>query len=100
MDPKKRKDDTLDASLLRDACEDLAFMRVSIEDLQAEIMENGWQDEYQNGANQSGTKQSPASKMYIDLQKEYNNKIVRVFIPLLERSGAENTDELLDFLRK
>ncbi|MCZ9311746.1 MAG: hypothetical protein O0V67_00065, partial [Methanocorpusculum sp.] len=43
-------------SLIRNA----AFMAVSLEELQEIINEEGYPVEYQNGANQSGTKQSDA----------------------------------------
>ena len=48
-------------SLIRNA----AFMAVSLEELQEIINEEGYTVEYQNGANQSGTKQSDAVKTHI-----------------------------------
>lgn len=46
-----------------------AFNAVSAEDLQKIINENGFISEYQNGENQSGTKQSDEAKTLIALQK-------------------------------
>lgn len=47
-------------SLIKNA----AFMAVSLEELQEIINEEGYTVEYQNGANQSGTKQSDAVKTH------------------------------------
>jgi hypothetical protein len=49
-----------------------AFMKVTLEDLQVAINENGVTDQYQNGANQSGTKASADLQAYNSLAKVYN----------------------------
>jgi len=49
-----------------------AFMKVTLEDLQKAINENGVTDIYQNGANQSGTKASADLQAYNSLAKVYN----------------------------
>lgn len=49
-----------------------AFMKVTLEDLQCQINENGVTDQYQNGANQSGTKASADLQAYNSLAKVYN----------------------------
>ena len=49
-----------------------AFMKVTLEDLQESINENGVTDNYQNGANQSGTKASADLQAYNSLAKVYN----------------------------
>ena len=54
-------------SLIRTA----AFMSVSLEELQGIINEEGYTDEYQNGANQSGRKQSEAVKTHIAMTKNH-----------------------------
>lgn len=54
-------------SLIRTA----AFMSVSLEELQEIINEEGYTVEYQNGANQSGTKQSDAVKTHIAMTKNH-----------------------------
>ena len=53
-------------SLIKNA----AFMAVSLEELQEIINEEGYTVEYQNGANQSGTKQSDAVKTHIAIIKQ------------------------------
>ncbi len=49
-----------------------AFMKVTLEDLQDSINRNGVTDDYQNGANQSGTKASADLQAYNSLAKVYN----------------------------
>lgn len=48
-----------------------AFMKVTLEDLQGAINQNGVTDVYQNGANQSGTKASADLQAYNSLAKVY-----------------------------
>ena len=52
-----------------------AFMKVTLEDLQAAINADGTTDEYQNGANQYGVKQSAKLQAYNSLIKNYANVI-------------------------
>ena len=49
----------------------LQTMAVSLEELQEIINEEGYTVEYQNGANQSGTKQSDAVKTHIAMTKNH-----------------------------
>lgn len=48
-----------------------AFMKVTLEELQELINRDGVVDEYQNGANQHGTKQSATLQSYNQLVKNY-----------------------------
>ena len=48
-----------------------AFMKVTLEDLQQLIVEEGVTDYYQNGANQHGRKQSASLQAYNTLVKNY-----------------------------
>lgn len=48
-----------------------AFMKITLEDLQELINQDGVIDIYQNGANQSGTKQSATLQSYNSLIKNY-----------------------------
>ena len=52
--------------------ENAAFMKVTLEDLQKIINDNGCSDEYQNGANQFGKKASADLQAYNSLIKNYN----------------------------
>ena len=54
-------------SLIKNA----AFMAVSLEELQEIINAEGYVVEYQNGENQSGTKQSDAVKTHIAMTKNH-----------------------------
>lgn len=49
-----------------------SFMKVTLEDLQKIINEEGVTDEYQNGANQHGIKQSAVLQSYNALIKNYS----------------------------
>lgn len=48
-----------------------AFQRVTLEDLEAEINKTGVVEEYQNGDNQHGMKQSAAVQAYNAMYKNY-----------------------------
>lgn len=52
--------------------ENAAFMKVTLEDLQTIINDNGCSDEYKNGANQFGKKASADLQAYNSLIKNYN----------------------------
>lgn len=54
-------------SLIRNA----AFMAVSLDELQEIINAEGYTVEYQNGENQSGTKQSDAVKTHLAMTKNH-----------------------------
>lgn len=51
--------------------EKAAFMSIELDELQETIEKDGWISEYQNGANQYGTKRSPEADTYIALSKNY-----------------------------
>lgn len=97
INPRKKKDEDLTTALIRRTVNDLAFMRVELDGLQDILVSEGWQDEYQNGNQQSGTKQNPSAKTYLDVQKLYN-QTVQHLKKLAQDSGAA-TDELLEFLK-
>ena len=67
-----------------------AFMRVTLEDLQEIIAEQGPVEAYQNGANQSGMKQSAALQSYNATVKNYAAVIKTLFglLPPMERPAA------------
>jgi len=64
LDPNKKK--TVEP-LIKNA----AFMAVSLDDLQERINEEGYTEEYKNGPNQFGRKQSEAVKTHIAMTKNY-----------------------------
>lgn len=72
-----------------------AFMKVTLEDLEAKIRENGCVSEYQNGANQWGTKKSPEVETYNTMIKNYA-VIIRQISDLLPETSAAPADDGFD----
>lgn len=73
-----------------------AFMRVTLDDLQKIISEQGPVEHYQNGAHQSGVKQSAALQSYNSLIKNYT-AVVKNLISLLP---PENRPPVNTFVRE
>lgn len=76
-----------------------AFMKVTLEDLQTEIAAEGLIDEYMNGLNQCGKKQSATLQAYNSLVKNYST-VVKMLNNLLPKeiqasrlSGFMDDDE-------
>ncbi|MDD3122649.1 MAG: hypothetical protein PHC62_03915 [Candidatus Izemoplasmatales bacterium] len=71
-----------------------SFMRVTLEDLQVHINENGITCEYQNGKDQWGKKKSPEAEMYNTMIKNYTviNKQLIDLLPKKEKSNPEDDD--------
>ena len=69
--------------------ENAAFMRITLEDLQASINENGCSDEYKNGENQYGKKAAADLQAYNSLIKNYNMVSDRLekLLPPEQRQG-------------
>lgn len=61
--------------LLEPLLQNAAFMKVTLEELQTIINDEGTTDEYMNGANQNGRKISANIQAYNSLVKNYNNVI-------------------------
>lgn len=66
-----------------------AFLKVQMEDLEISIKENGWEEEYQNGANQKGVKRSASGDVYLQLIKNFTaiNKQLTDMVPMAERKS-------------
>lgn len=58
-------------SLVEGLVADASFMVEQLEMLRIHIEEHGWSEEYRNGANQYGKKQSVEADTYLKLQKSY-----------------------------
>ena len=97
LDPRKKVDGSLEEAMIRRTVNDLAFMRMELDGLQSRILLEGWQDDYQNGANQGGTKNSPSAKAYLDVQKLYNSTVRH--LKSLAAGTEIATDTLMDFLK-
>lgn len=87
--------------LCKKLIENAAFMAVSLKDLQKTIQEDGWVEEYQNGANQKGKKTGSAAMLYVKLSNNYR-QIIADLVKLLPKSEQElarmSSDPMLDFL--
>lgn len=66
-----------------------AFMKVTLEEMQKSIAESGVVDEYQNGENQKGLKQSAAIQAYNSLIKNYAS-VTKMLFALLPKSVSES----------
>jgi hypothetical protein len=78
----------------------LAKMEQYLVSLEDEIDKVGFTEVYQNGANQSGTKESTASRSYSTVVKNYN-ALVRTLLTLLpEDSQQEASDGFEEFLQR
>ena len=88
--PDEKKE--LVAGLIADA----SFMAEQLEVLRDYITENGWSEEYKNGANQFGKKTSVEADMYVKVQKNYSS-IIRQLSDYLPKDSIVATDEFLEF---
>jgi hypothetical protein len=83
--------------------ENAAFMSVSLEDLQEDINANGYTEEYQNGANQSGVKKSSAVEVYNVMIKNHMG-VMKQLTDLLPKpeggKGKGEGDGFDDFMKK
>jgi hypothetical protein len=83
--------------LVTSLIQNCAFMKVMLDKLQAEILEQGATDTYQNGANQGGTKASASLQAYNSLLKNYVTCINRLN-GMLPEGGKLSQDEMEDLL--
>lgn len=74
------------------------FMEEELTKLREDIRENGWVEEYQNGANQHGLKKSTAGDVYNTLVKNYMS-IMKQIEDILPDPDDRQADELLEFIK-
>lgn len=76
---------------------DASFLAEQLDKLRVHITKNGWSEEYQNGANQSGRKVSVEADMYVKLQKAYQSVIKQLsdFLPDNKADGISKAGENL-----
>jgi len=86
-DISKEKIDTVNSLI-----ENAAFMTIQLEDLQKVITENGVISEYQNGANQWGTKKSPEIEVYNVMIKNQMS-IIKQLTDLLPKEIQKEVDD-------
>ena len=70
-----------------------AFMRITLDDLTDIINETGAVEEYQNGENQHGMKQSAALQSYNALVKNYATIVKTLFGMLPYKAGLSKSEE-------
>lgn len=94
---KKMDDDTKKAT--QSLLENAAFMAITLEDLQEVINREGVISEYQNGANQWGTKKSPEVEVYNTMIKHYMS-IIKQLTDLLPKDAevVKEDDGFEDFI--
>ena len=78
----------------------VANMEEQLETLQSDLKETGFVETYQNGENQSGTKESTVSRAYSSLFKNYVNAIRTLLQCLPESAPQEAEDALTAFIKK
>ena len=74
--------------------ENAAFMKITLDDLQNSINENGCSDEYKNGENQYGKKAAADLQAYNSLIKNYNTVSDRLEKLLPSEQKQSKLDEL------
>lgn len=89
-------DDTKKAT--QSLVENAAFMAVTLEDLQETINREGVVSEYQNGANQWGTKKSPEVEVYNTMIKHYMSIVKQLTDLLPDAEVVEVDDGFEDFV--
>ena len=67
---------------IRNHVQQLAWLNISIVELQKDIDEAGAIIEYDNGGNQKGLQQNPSCKLLIEYQK-LSNTVFRALLPVL-----------------
>lgn len=67
-----------------------AFMTVALEDLELELVKNGWVETYQHGKNQTGKKKSVAAEAHLSLTRNLTAIIKQLLelVPAAQKSDA------------
>ena len=77
-----------------------AFMYITLLSLQQDILIHGCTEEYQNGANQSGIKESSSIKVYNNMIRSYNTVIKNLIGLLPTERQSDVQDTLTAFISK
>ena len=78
----------------------VAFMTVTLDDLQETINKDGVVVEYQNGENQWGTKKSPEVDVYNTMIKNYNTTVKQLAEFLPKGSDDDEANDIMKFAMK
>lgn len=79
---------------------DAAFMAEQLEKLRDYISEHGWSEEYKNGANQFGKKNSVEADSYIKIQKSYASVIKQLTDLLPSQDMSAPGTDILSFIKQ
>lgn len=86
--------------LIKKAIEQAVHMEFQLDELQTALEKVGFVEEYQNGNNQYGKKESTESKAYNQLMKNYT-AVVKILLAELPRTTPVDEDnEFKEFLMK
>lgn len=86
--------------LIKKAIEQAVHMEVQLDELQTALEKVGFVEEYQNGNNQYGKKESTESKAYNQLMKNYT-AVVKILLAELPRTTpVDEDDEFKEFLKR
>lgn len=86
--------------LIKKAIEQAVHMEFQLDELQTALEKVGFVEEYQNGNNQYGKKESTESKAYNQLMKNYT-AVVKILLAELPRTTpVDEDDEFKEFLMK
>jgi hypothetical protein len=88
-------------ALLFPLLDSLSFIRSQLQELQKDIEQNGAVEEYQNGNNQKGYKQSASVQAYCSLLKNYSTIYSKIskMIPCTKETDKDKLKSLLDEFR-
>ena len=91
IDKNKRK-------IVEKLIDNVAFMSITLDDLKEDMKVNGIKEEYMNGKNQFGFKESVESKTYNNMFKNYMSAIKQLIdlLPVDEQKNAG--EDLLKFI--
>ena len=77
---------------------DAAFQAEQLEKLRIYISENGWSEQYQNGATQFGKKKSVEGDFYVSLHKTYASVIKQLTDLLPDSSETTAGSDIMAFI--
>ena len=92
-----KKMDETKLKLAEKLIENAAFMSVTLDELKEDIRDNGVKEEYCNGENQYGYKESVESKNYNTMIKNYMNIIKQLNDMMPEDKKVDTGNEFLKF---
>ena len=73
-----------------------AFLAVALDDIEKDISENGYEQEYQNGENQRGMKKSAAAELHVTYSKNLF-AVMKQLNEMLDVSTAAGGDAFENF---